>query len=66
MIPSLQLLHTILILIEPRTPLHLAIMREGGPDRIAFGQGVAEVDEEVTVELVGERILFLIDCHHVV
>jgi hypothetical protein len=66
MIPRLLLLHTILILIEPRTPLHLAIMREGGPSHIGFGQGVAEVDEEVAVELVGEWILFLIHCHHVV
>ena len=64
--PSLQLLRIMLILIEPRTPLHLAIVREGGPDCLGFGQGVAEVDEEVTVELVGDRILFGTHCHHVV
>jgi hypothetical protein len=54
-----------LILNEPRTSPHLAVMRDGGPGWIGFGHGVAEVDEEVPVELVGERILFLIDCHHV-
>ena len=65
MIPCLLLLHNMLILNEPRTSPHLAVMRDGGPGWIGFGHGVAEVDEEVPVELVGERILFLIDCHHV-
>ena len=55
-----------LILIESRTPLHLAIVREGGPDRLGFGHGVTEVDKEVTVELIGDRILFGTHCHHVV
>ena len=55
-----------LILIERRTSLYLAIVREGGPDRFGFGQGVAEVDEEVTVELVGDRIIFGTHGHHIV
>ena len=64
--PTLKLLRSMLILVEPRTPLHLAIVREGSSDRLGFGQGVAKVDEEVTVELVGDRILFGTHCHHVV
>jgi len=64
--PSLQLLRNMLIMVKPRTPLYLAIVREGGPDRFGFGQGVAEVDEEVTVELVGDRIIFGTHGHHIV
>ena len=64
-IPSLQLLQMILILIEPRTLLHLAIMRERRSGHLGIWMWVIEVDEEVTVELVGYSILFGIYSHHV-